>query len=69
MMAVILFTLMLLVWLSLAVYQDDAIVGCLMLATAPIIFALLFALALLVMASTLGRKRIRFQILDVEVAA
>lgn len=64
MMAAILIFLMLLVWLALLVYQDDAIVGCLMLVTAPLVLVLLLALSMLVFASTLGRKSIRVTVID-----
>lgn len=64
-MALMLFFLMLLVWLSLVAYQDDAPVGCLMLVCVPLIAFLLFAVQILVWASTLGRKTIFVTVEDV----
>lgn len=64
-MALMLFFLMLLVWLALGAYQDDAPVGCLMLVCVPMIAFLLFAMQFLVWASTLGRKSIYVTVEDV----
>lgn len=64
-MTITLIIVMLLVWIALGVYGDDAPVGCLMLSAALPMFALLLALALLVWASTLGRKAIRVHVEDV----
>lgn len=64
-MAEILITLMLLVWIALGVYGNDAPVGCLMLTAALPILLMLYALSILVVVSSMGRKRIYISVEDV----
>lgn len=65
MMAAILISLMLLVWVSLGVYGKEAPAGCLMLIAAPLILMLMYVLHVLALVSTLGRKRIQIHVEDV----
>ena len=61
-MGLILFFVMVLFWLSLAVYQDEAVSGCLRILLSPLIAACMFLLGFLVWAATLGSKTIYFEI-------
>lgn len=61
-MGLILFFVMVLFWLSLAIYQDEAVSGCLRILLAPIIVACMFLLGFLVWVASLGNKTIYFEI-------
>lgn len=66
MMAAILCFLMLLVWLALVVYHEEAPRGCCMLVTAPFIWVLMLAICVLSWVGTWGQKTIRFEVEEVQ---
>ena len=61
-MGLTLFFIMVLFWLSLAIYQDDAASGCLKILLVPFIAILMFLISFVVWIASTGKQTIYFKI-------